>query len=174
LALKTLYVFLGTLMCVALFLMAQEQYFFDFKPKDPKAAHMVMHGVRNYEISDLGVQSITNAKTLKRFATYDELIVAESLMRGETYVSLLRANSATITEKFVFLKGDVYFARSDEVSFESQEATYDRQNKVLKGNLPFLAMYGPHQSKGEGFVYHMDEKTLEATKIDALLETEKP
>ncbi|MBE0496572.1 MAG: hypothetical protein IBX45_09200 [Campylobacterales bacterium] len=172
-ALKTLYAFLGTMVSIALFLMTQEQYSFAFKPQDPTVANMVMHGVQNYEISTLGVESITNAKTLKRFTKYDELYAVETLMRGELHVSLLRANEATITDAMAYLKGDVYFARSDEVSFESEEAIYHREAKILEGNLPFLAMYGPHQSKGKSFVYNMNDKTLEATHVDALLETEK-
>ncbi len=172
-ALRTLYAFLGAMVCIALFLTSQEQYSFAFKPRDTKAAQVILHEVKNFEIAPEGVLSITTAKTLERFLHHDVLTQAEVLMKQEEHVSFLRAQTALLKGQSVYLKKDVYFARTDAISFESDEAIYHRDTKILEGNSPFIAKQGPHQSVGETFVYDMQKGELQATRVHAFLETEK-
>ena len=172
-ALRTLYAFLGAMVCITLFLTSQEQYSFSFKPEDTKAAQVVLREVKNFEITPEGVQSITTAKTLERFLDYDVLTQAEVLVRQGLHVSFLRAQTALLKGQSVYLKKDVYFARTDAISFESDEAIYHRDTKVLEGNSPFVARQGPHRSVGKTFVYDTQKGELQATSVHAFLETEK-
>ena len=171
-ALKTLYGFFGAMMSIALFLLTQEEYVFDFKAQDTSIAQITLHDVKNYEIALAGINTITTAKEVRRFASYDELLNVETLMKEEDQVALLRANKATLRGPNVLLEGEVYYTRSDDVTFESDEANYNRETNIAEGSLPFLATYGPHQSKGESFEYNTQTRELVATKIDATLETE--
>lgn len=172
-ALKTLGAFMGAFMSVLLFLLMQDPYILDFKTKDNSIAYMQMYIVKDYEITTEGVRGIFNAQKAIRYKDRDEFYVVDGILQNDGFVSTLNAKRAILKGDIVQLNGDVFYARSDDFTLKSDEMIYDRVKKRLWTDLYFMATYGPHQSEGEGFVYLLDSKILEAWKVDAKIETEK-
>ena len=164
---------MGAFMSVLLFLLVQEPYELNLKAKDRSIAYMEMHVVKDYEIDIQGVNSVINAKRAMRFDDRDEFYEIDGVLRNRGLINTLRANKAISKGEEILLDGDVYYARSDDFTLKSERLFYHRGEKKLSSDTFFVATYGPHESKGEGFVYGIESEILEAWKIDANIKMEK-
>jgi len=172
-ALRTLAAFMGAFMSILLFLLVQEPYELDFKPQNSSIAHMEMHVVKDYEITLDGVNSIINAKRAMRLGDRDEFYEVNGVVRNSGLINTLSANKATSRDNVIQLDGDVHYVRSDDFTLKSEKVIYDRKTKELSSDTFFVTTYGPHKSKGEGFIYEMEAEVLRAWKIDANIKMEK-
>ncbi|NLC28696.1 MAG: LPS export ABC transporter periplasmic protein LptC [Campylobacteraceae bacterium] len=172
-AVRTLLAFMGAFMSILFFLLVQEPYALNFKSFDNSIAHIEMHIVQDYEITTKGVSSIFHAKRAMRFQDRDEFYEVDGIFKKDAFVNTLQANKAIMKGEDIELVGDVYYVRSDDNTFKSEQANYNKTTKILSGDTFFVATFGKHESEGEGFEYQTEEGILNAWHVNARLETEK-
>lgn len=172
-ALRIIAVFLGAFSTVLLFLLSQEPYTFNFKVSDNKIAYIQMNIVQDYEITTDGVNSIVHAKEVLRFNDRDEFVNIDGILKKEPFINSLRAKKAILKDEKLNLFGDVFYARSDEITLECEQASYDFSTKVLSSNTFFTATFADHLGEGKGFVYKTTEGLLDAWDVKARIKTEK-
>jgi len=86
-------------------------------------------------------------------------------------IRLLRADSATLEEKKLYLDGNITLDQKDGFYYEADDAIYDKRTKILQITSPFRAMLKRNVIEGRALVYDTKHKEVRASMIEAVLFT---
>jgi hypothetical protein len=154
--------------------MSKEPYGTDLVPNTKVLPQIEMHMVQNYDVSKAGVVTIVMAENVKRYAKYDEFKKIYILNQTQSeLIDTVSSNQGILKDRELKLYDDAVYTRSDGVSLKSDEVFYHLDKKILKSDVKFVLANNRGITYGDSFVYQMNEGTIDANNIKAIIEEEK-
>lgn len=86
-------------------------------------------------------------------------------------IRLLRADSATLEERKLYLDGNITLDQKEGFYYEADDAIYDKRTKILQITSPFRATLKRNVIEGRALVYDTKHKEATASMIEAELFT---
>lgn len=170
---KALYYIVGTFFLVALFLMIQEPYFETFGTPSLDVAQIKMNGVEDYEMNYKEVVRHSNAQNIVRYKDKDTLKNPKMLYKKDDIVYSLQGQNGVIVGDLVDILDDVVLTSSDGLDLKTQKITYDIKKKIVFSHSLFELKNKALRANGDSFVYDLNLKQIQATKIKADYKLEK-
>jgi len=122
---------------------------------------------QNFSLSDIKTdnsgQKISASKTIK-YRSYLEL--EDINMTGENRYTLL-SKKAIYKDDIVYMHKGVKILREDNLSFSTENLTFNVKNKELQTKKPFILKFNKSRIEGDNLELFLDNKKILADNIDA-------
>jgi lipopolysaccharide assembly outer membrane protein LptD (OstA) len=128
--------------------------------------------IKDYRLSEKGVELEARASKAQRFDDMDILYDIDALMIDDNKTKTLNANNATFKNNIVYLAGDVRYIDNSMI-LTTEAAEYRQKENRLLGTAPFKLEDKGAIARGGSFVYDIAQGTIEASNINAVIETRK-
>jgi LPS export ABC transporter protein LptC len=152
----------------------QNPYELSNAKKESKVANIEVLGMKNYSITKNGINSITTAKRVLKYDTYDEFYDVSMLRRRkEVLLEKLQADTGTLVKNDLTLVGNVKYKNSNGVKFKSEEAQYNLNTKVFKTDKNFILEDNRTITHGSSLVYQTKKGKIDAENIRSIIEVDK-
>ncbi len=169
-AVTSLKYFLLIFAVIMIFLLTKNPYELKYNPKSKNQANVVLFGVKTYDISNLGVDSLLIASKIERFTGYDKLYNINALHKGKlSLVDSVLANKGLLAKNILYLNDNVKYTRSDDLALNSNSVKYDLKNKILSSNKKFEFTKKNTKTIGTSFIYQMQKGIISAKHIKTVI-----
>ena len=126
------------------------------------------HDTTFFEVDQNGM---LGKASVKRGTSNAGVLYLKSLKYHTDTIRMLRADSATLEEKKLYLDGNIRLNQKEGFVYEADNAVYDKDTKILQVTSPFRAILKKSVIKGRKLVYDTGRKEANASMIDAVLFT---
>jgi len=169
-AVKSLKYFLLIFAVIMIFLLKKNPYKLDIYAGGKEQALITLFGVKTFDIYKTGVTSLLISDKVQRFKGYDKLYNINVLHKGNlNLVDSLSAQKGLLSKGILYLDDNVKYARSDDLSLNTNSVKYDIKNKIISGNKKFEFIKKNSDTKGTSFTYDMRNGTINAKNIKTVI-----
>ncbi len=163
--------YIGAISYLSLF----SKKFKDFEFKEKGEVPLIKFSdIESYDIDAKGTDTIIKAKEALRFSKYDKLKKVNILTFKRGMRESLRAEEARYEKDTVYLSGNVFYEREDNLTIKTQKVVYDTKKEFIFSQTPFVLTDNKIKIEGNSFGYNKQKGIIKATHIKALIkETEK-
>ena len=121
-----------------------------------------------YELSRVGLKTILSGTSSKR---YEERYTIENMDytdNSREFIANMQADDGIYTQKKVSLHGNVRYVREDGLTFESEDAFYNKKSSTIFTDNAYVAYQGKNTLKGTSLKYNNLTKKIESKNIRAV------
>jgi lipopolysaccharide assembly outer membrane protein LptD (OstA) len=86
-------------------------------------------------------------------------------------IDLLRADSATLEDRILYLDGNLSLEQKEGFSYQADNAIYNKRTKILHVTSPFKAILKNSVIEGRNLIYDTLHKEATASTVDAVIYT---
>lgn len=142
-----------------------------FKPIDRKSEKFVdtpMFELTNftiYEFNDKGLETLLKADKGSRFKdryTMSNLNYADNT---RSYISYITAKDAKYKGDDMHLYNNVVYIREDGLTFQSQDALYNKKSKIFKSDSDFVMFLNNDKITGTSLKYNTKKRKIKAKNV---------
>lgn len=160
------YFFLAASLCLLMIL-------FLFKPleiKQQQFSDVPLFSISSftmYELNSKGLITLMNGKEATKYT--DRYIVEEMNYtdNSKEYIANMKSNSGMYKNDIVSLDGDVLYVREDGLTFETQNAVYNKKTKIAMADGNYLLYRGANRVTGNGLKYNNSLERVESRNVTA-------
>lgn len=126
-----------------------------------------------YELDTKGLQTFISGSKATRYTDRYTIKDVDYTDNSEDYLANMKANRGIFKDEIVNLTGDVVYFREDGLTFETQEATYNKKTSITKTKADFVLFRDKNKATGTQLVYNNLLNTVEAKKIKVTYQLQK-
>ncbi|MCF6173591.1 MAG: LPS export ABC transporter periplasmic protein LptC [Campylobacteraceae bacterium] len=169
-AVTSLKYFLLIFAIIMVFLLTKNPYEISYSPKGKNQADIILFGVKTFEITKSGVNSILVSSKVERFKGYDKLYNINALHKGIlNLIDSVVSDKGLLVKNILYLDDNVKYTRSDDLVLNSNSIKYDLNNKILSSNRKFEFIKKNTKTIGTSFVYQMQKGIINAKNIKSII-----
>lgn len=145
--------------------------FFLFKPLDVKEQtfidiplfelqHFILH-----EINTLGLVTFMHGKEAIRYSNRYVVNKIDYTDNSKEYIANMKANNGIYQNDIVNLDGDIVYIREDGLTFETQQAQYNKNTHIATADNEYVAYNGENVVSGTLLKYNNALNTVESKNV---------
>jgi len=152
---------------------------FLFKPLDIKQREFKNVPLFNisyftmYELSTDGLTTIINGSQATRYSNRDVIKDMDYTDNTQKNLVNMKAAKGVVKDTVIRLIGDVLYFREDGLSFQIQEATYDKKSSIAKADGKFILYNSNNKVTGTHLRYNNLKNTVNSKNITVIYQLEK-
>ncbi len=145
--------------------------FFLFKPlniKQQKFVDVPLFELASFTLFELNNQSLITVMKGNKAIRYRDRYTVENINytdNAKEYIANMKANNGIYKNDTVDLSGDVVYSREDELTFETQDITYNKKTNIARSKSDFIARRGDDTIIGKSIQYNNILKTIESKDV---------
>jgi LPS export ABC transporter protein LptC len=155
---------------VIFILLSQDPYLLDLENFSESKPMVDFFNVKDYKITQNGVEIQSTADRAQRFKDRDVLYGIDVLIMKEEGTDRLKSDNGTLKDNILYLNGNVRYARADQFNLTTESVEYHELSKVLMGKTPFKFESQNGKAFGDSFVYNTKSGQIEAQNFKALMQ----
>lgn len=150
-----------------------------FKPRDMEAQKYGDLPLFNislftmYEFDTDGLRSIMSGQEGTRYEDRYTIKLMNYTDNTKEYVANMKSNSGIYTDDNVYLDGDVVYYRDDGLTFETQNAVYNKTTTILSTDGKFALYRGDNKFIGKKLKYNNSLNTIQSSDVSVVYQLEK-
>ena len=118
-----------------------------------------------YEIDKIGLITLMLGDNAIR---YEDRYVVKNINytdNSKKYIANMKSNNGIYKEDVVTLRGDVIYSREDGLTFETDQAVYDKKTSVATTDDVYVAVQNFNTINGSSLEYNNDLKKIESKNV---------
>jgi hypothetical protein len=151
-------------------LVSQDPYSMDLENLNEDKPMIDFFNIKNYKITQNGIDIRSTAKRAQRFDDRDILYGIDVLMIKEDGADRLVSDNGTLKDNVLYLNGNVRYARNGFFNVSAESVEYHEDSKILIGKTPFTFEAKNIKAFGNSFVYNTKNGRIEAEKFRTLVQ----
>lgn len=170
---KIFYAFIALFSLAMVLILAQNPYISNFGKANIEIADMQMSGVKDYEISQNGINSYYEASIWQKFGEKNNFFNFYGTILDANSTHKISSQSGYQKENTLIFSGNAMYENDKNFTFLSQEIIYDMKNKILHSNVPFLATHFDNNLSGKRISYDIKNGIIRARSVNSVLKFEE-
>ena len=126
-----------------------------------------------YELNTKGLITFMSGSEATRYSDRYSIENIDYTDNSKKYLANMKANTAVFRDDVVDLSGDVVYFREDGLTFETQDARYNKKTSVASADGKYLLYRDRDKATGTHLRYNNEQDTVESKNITVTYQIKK-
>jgi LPS export ABC transporter protein LptC len=126
-----------------------------------------------YELNNKGLITFINGSQATRYSDRYTINDIDYTDNSKKFLANMKADYGVFKDKIVDLKGDVVYFREDGLTFETKEATYNKEASIARADSDFILFRDKNKATGTNLVYSNLDNKIDAKNIKITYQIQK-
>jgi len=126
-----------------------------------------------YELNTKGLVTFINGSQATRYSDRDIIKDMDYTDNSKNFLVNMKADKGTVRDDDVHLVGDVVYYREDGLTFQTQEATYNKETSIAKADGKFVLNRNKNKITGTHLRYNNLQNTINSKNITVVYQLQK-
>lgn len=126
-----------------------------------------------YELNTKGLKTILLGSSSKRFSDRYEVENINYTDNSKEFNVNMKADKGLYKGEKILLDGNVFYYREDGLTFESQEAKYNKKSTILSTDKEYVIYRDKNSIKGKSLTYNNKTNKIKSVKIEAVYQLQE-
>jgi len=144
-----------------------------FKPlalKEQTFTEMPIFELREFTLHELNTTALTTymyGATALKYKDRYEVNNFFFIDNAKKYIAKMKADKGIYNDPIVTLHGDIEFVQKDGITFQTQDAIYDKRTKLLRAKGKYLLFKDKNKIIGRDLYYYNEKNIVQSKDIEA-------
>jgi hypothetical protein len=150
-----------------------------FKPlalKEQKFTELPLFELRDFKLHELNTTALTtymSGKSALRYSDRYEIKQFDYMDNAKKYLTNIHADYGIYKDPIITLRGDIKFVQKDGLTFQTQEAIYNKSTKLLRAKGAYTLFKDNDKVEGRDLYFYNIKNIVRSKDVTAIYQLQE-